>query len=160
MPALGETINIDTIVDGARTISTVMGYLSEEELLADQSMIKDMVADLELLSRRTIGSLTVAAFGSYFLGEGAAPGCYTEVLTGVSAGLAGRFDGVSTVYSDEPVVVDGHLVTNVVHALEFQTVEMELGDVDLGVAQLFRRVAVPLLGHDASLFELNYLDNK
>lgn len=86
--------------------------------------------------------------------EEAQHGDYIEPLYGAAAGVVGCLDGVCSVYADEPLPLNNGRYTNFAPALKLQVLDIELDDIDLGVAQLHSSVAVPLVGYQPSLFRV------
>lgn len=157
MARLGDEINVETIICGAENLVDTMRYLPPTELAGDLNLLTDLYAVLGKISAGIIPNPgPVAVFGELCFAP-SDNGMYTEPLTDVGAGFVGTPRGIGSVLLEHPVhLADGDSV-HVVPALSFNTVEIdELEDGPaLGVAQLYPRLAVPLVGQTVCMFRVS-----
>jgi hypothetical protein len=106
------------------------------------------LADLGYFALKYIPEqVPVAVFGNLFIAsEDPLKGNYDVPIEGVSAGLVGVIRGIGMVTLPRAAVLESGAETTRVPALSFVTRVVELEDgPGLGLAQLYERVAVPLL---------------
>jgi hypothetical protein len=157
MAELGDSIEIDSIIGGARSIAEINTHIPAMDILT-QLMPYDLLSPLAEVCRKTIPKPgPVAVFGDIFLGSPTSlTDSYTEPVKGREASIVGCLRGLGTVYLTEPVVLSDGIETHAVPALSFNVLDVRLENADISVTtgQRYARLAVPLLGQQVSVFKV------
>lgn len=153
MNVLGENIDIDIVLEGAKSIALVSYNMPDSNIDEKSSVIEKMYDGLARMAEYVLyKSDLIIAYGECFVGvRDPWAETYTEPILGEEAGVAGFYKGVTSVFVTEPVTEYG-VRSHIVPALEIEVVDHELSDVYLGSAQLYSKVAIPLFGQSPVLF--------